>query len=681
MADYFQSDIRASKLAQDEAKGDLKQYNPSEEVKKVTSRVWKRFEVLKSNRNQQFRLFNGLTLNQYVDASVKRMSLFTERPMDDDDWQAKTVMTTTRDKSNAILAHVYTQNIMPDFLDTQRNDPIRPKIVRGMYMASVYAEEKRGDFIQFDSTFSAIEKGTVVVYEGFKVKKAKIKNPVKYDPITGECDYEIKEEILWSDCESEIVDLLGFYPGDVAQTNIQKMPDCAWETFTDVDTFKIEFGHYPNAQFVMAGGDASQQSFFKDYIAKEVGKDKVHVLRYFSKVDDEFHILANGVLLTRPGNPLPWIDKLQDRGLPFWASRFEMLDESFFWGMSLPFKVKGNQDVLDIAYRMIINAAILTGNSPIITDDPEMEEDFSIHPGQIKYHARGSSAQQMDFGPATEAAYRLVQLAARNIDEATVDDATAGQGGNKGVSATQSIIANQEAKKLISLFSVCLEQGVQNRAYLRSSRIMQFYHLPINAKGDYRKMTLPNLPLIGDERSGSVELIFVPSKAALPAQKIEIPTAEGIVEFPMTDELREEIVKEYGFGADEISIVRNPMGQKIYLTPNALKDLNLGIVVKANSIMRPSEVETQAKFRDFETSTIQFYGDIIDRKKLFRKKAQMADQDATEFLTDPNDQSPAQAIQPSNDRHGASGLGDLNSQLMEGAKGAEQAQDFAMGGM
>lgn len=676
--DYFPSDVKAGKL-QDQTT-DQKNYDPSDAEKDVIARVYKRFRYLQQMRNAQFRFFNGMTLTSYVDASVKRMSLFTEQPVDDDDWQAKTVMTTTRDKANAILAHIYVANITPEFEDTQRNDPVRPHIARGMYMAAIDAQEKRGDHIQFDATFSAVEKGTCVTYEGFQVKKAKIKKISKYDPLTGDVDYSMSEEILWSDCESEILDLLDFFPGDLTKTNVQRMPDCAWRTFVDIDTFKIEFGHYKNANFVKVGGDASDMSFFKDYISKEVGKDKVEILRYFSKVDDEFHILANGVLLTKVGNPLPWVDKLEDRGMPFWVNRFEIIDEKFFYGMSLPFKVKGHQDVLDIAYRMMINSAILTGNSPILTDDTEMEEEYNIHPGGIKYHSRGSTAVQMDFGPSTEAAYRLAQFASRNADEATVDDTSAGIGGNKGVSATQSLIASQEAKKLISLFSVCLEQGVQARAYLVTSRILQFYHLPL-AEGKYRKLTLPNLPLIGDERSGTVEIIFVPNKAALPAQKIEVDTPNGMVEMPMTDELKAEIVKEYGIGADEISIERTLTGQKISITPNALKDLTLGITVRPNSVIKPSEESKQAKFRDFETSTIQFYGDIIDRKKLFRKKAQMADQDATEFLTDPNNQQPAQPIQPSNDPNGPSGLGDMNSQMMEGAKGAGQADKFSLNAM
>lgn len=676
--DYFPADHKVGKL--NDNSNSVVNYDPSEERKGVISRVYKRFRYLQQMRNAPFRFFNGMALTSYIDASVKRMSLFTEQPVDDDDWQAKTVMTTTRDKANAILAHIYVSNITPEFEDTQRHDPVRPKIVKGMYMAAINAQEKRGDHIQFEATFSAVEKGTSVTYEGFQVKKAKIKKISKFDPLTGECDYDIREEILWSDCESEVLDLLDFFPGDLTKTNVQRMPDCAWRTFVDIDTFKIEFGHYKDAQFVKVGGDASEVGFFKDYISKEVGKDKVEIIRYFSKVDDEFHILANGVLLTKPGNPLPWVDKLEDRGFPFWVNRFEIIDEKFFYGMSFPFKVKGHQDVLDIAYRMMINSAILTSNSPILTDDPEMEEEYNIHPGGIKYHSRGSTAQQMDFGPSTEAAYRLAQFAGRNADEASVDDVSAGQGGQKGVSATQSLIANQEAKKLISLFSICLEQGIQARAYLVTSRIMQFYPLPLG-EGKYRKMTLPNLPLIGDERSGSVELIFVPNKAALPAQKIDIETEDGLVEMPMTDELRREIVDEYGIGADEISIVKTLTGQKVYITPNALADLTLGITVTPNSVIKPSEESKQAKFRDFETSSIQFYGDIIDRKKLFRKKAKMADQDATEFLTDPNNQQPAQPIAPSNDPNGPSGLGDMNSQMMEGAKGAGQASKFSLTAM
>src|SRR3990167_8139458 len=81
------------------------------------AKVINRYSELQDKRDKTFRYFNDLTLKSYVDASVKRMTLYQEQPSNDEEWQAKTVMGTTRNKTMAILSHVLGQRTNVEFED------------------------------------------------------------------------------------------------------------------------------------------------------------------------------------------------------------------------------------------------------------------------------------------------------------------------------------------------------------------------------------------------------------------------------------------------------------------------------------------------------------------------------------------------------------------------------------
>lgn len=627
------------------------------------AKVIRRYRELQDKRDKVFRYFNDLTLKQYVDASVKRMILYQEQPSNDEDWQAKTVMGTTRNKTLAILSHVLGQRINVEFEDSTTNDPARPKIWKATWEASLDREDMAGRDVDFNISFSAAEKGTAIAYEGYTSRYETRKRVTSFDPKTNETTWNEEEVCTWDDCESILIDLLDFFPGDLTMQNIQDMPDCAWRSYLNLDQFKRDFAGFRNVDKVKAGGDVDTIQYFKEFMIDEIGTDKVMVIRYFNKVEDRFDIVANGIILTPLDNPLPWNHKLNGKGLPFWVMRAEPLDEHFFYGMSWPFKLKGQQDVLDVAYRMIINSVLLGLNMPVITDDPEFPEENFLYPGQVRYVETGKTATPMVMRDVAEGAWRLLATAQRDMDESSVSDVSSGQLSSSRKTATEIMESQKEAKKMIFLFQRNIETAMGDKAALRLENIKQFYGLPIKYEGkvEYRKLRVKNMPLMSGG-IGMMELIFVGSKANLPPTRFQVPPE-------MIDEM-------FGDGASEVSVVKEEATgvEKVYLTPKALQGGSLGIKVIPNSTVKMNEALKIALFDEFEVGALKGYGDLIDRRRLFRRKAMLRGENPEEFLLEPQSNKAVPGMPPGMSGSEA-GMGELGQQLTEGFGGERKSQE------
>lgn len=646
---------------------------PREKVAKIL----KRFLRLQEMRDKPFRFFNNLALNSYVDASIKRFNLYQEQPQYDEDWQAKTVMGTTRNKGIALLSQMMGQRTDVDFFDQSRSDMVRPRLAKALWTGSLDREEELGRDTEFNIALSAMEKGTAVVYEGFTTRSRKIKKIESYNPQTGESTWTEVEIYTYNDAESVLVNLLEFYPGDLAVQNPQDMPDCAWRTFVDIDVFKNDFSGWKDADKVRVGatsGNIGEEEFFRSFTTQDRPMDKVEVIRYFSRVDDEYHILANGILLTELVNPLPWQHKMRGKGLPFWVVRFEPIDEDFFYGMSLPFKLKGQQDVVDVAYRMLINSTLLALNPPILTDDSEFPEENFLFPGQVRYMEAGRTVQPMQMKEPGESAYRLIQMAGRDMDESSISDVASGQLSDSGRrTATEIMESQKSAQRMIFLFLRGIEKGTADKAYLRMSNIIQFYGLPMTPDGkkvEYRKLRVKNMPLLLSPSKGTIEINFVPSKGKLPPTQFEADPAQ--------------VVAMYGVGADEVSVIADPDTglEKVFLTSNALMEMTLGLRVIPNSSVKMNEGLQVALFDDFEKGAMTYYPDLVDRKKLFKRKAEIRNENPEDFLLEPDNLAAAPSPtgldalgMPAFGGGQPGGMGETSSQMLEGFGGGEKSTD------
>lgn len=616
--------IKATVQGTDDAESIFKinDYDPTLEEQELIKRIYSRFRDMEMIRDRQYRYFNNRTLVDVIDDSQKRFNGYIEGRDGADDWGAKTIDPLTRNKVIFVLATLAGQRVDINFFKEDGDDQVRSRIIKAMHEHSYIDENEQ---IQtFFEMLSATVKGTVIGYEGFKAPTQKIKSITKYDVETGEVEFTEKEIKLSSKVYSEIVPLEDFYPGDIRQRDVQKMPDVAWRSIVHIDTFRAEFAKYRTVEFVARGGDVVNDTFFKNFVMAGIDDDKVEVIRYFNKSNDEFHIVANGVLLTPRVSPLPWAHKEKGMGYPFWSTIYEPYDEYWFYGKSLAEKLRSNQDTLDALYRMLLDQTFLSIHKPVLTSAVEEIEDDMLRPGRKIPVSDVNEWKELDISSPNGSQFQMFDIVRQSIEDASASDSATGLRSQGEKTATQASIEQQGAMTLLSMFKTFMEWGAERKAKLRVETQLQFYPLPIgmeDGKVKYRKLRVDNVPLIGSPRTGSIILKFVQDRAELgPVVKLE-------------ESMRKRFEDKYGKTFDHISVIKLNEGlEEVSITPEFLEGFNVGLKVIADSSVKMSEGLKKAMALEFVDRIVTVFPDLVKRELVVRDLIEVYDKNPDEYM-------------------------------------------------
>jgi len=651
-------------------------YNPSDDERAIVARVMERYSEMSAMRDNNFNYFNGRSLTDMIDDATKRFNSWIDGRTGPDDWGAKTVDPMTRNKVIFIIATLAAKRLETEFFKEDDDDKVRAKIIKAFHEHSYNTDNE--EMQTFYEMLSAVVKGTVVGYEGFRAPRINIKEIDTYDPETGAVTYTTKEHRLTPHVFSEIIPLEDFYPGDLRQRDIQKMPDVVWRSVQKLSTFKNEFKKYPNAKHVRAGGELQSDTFYSDVITQGLGDEEVEVIRYFNKINDEFHIIANGILLTPIDSPLVWNHKKKGLGFPFWSTIYEPFDEKFFYGKPLPDKLRSNQDVVDALYRMLLDQTFLSIHKPVLTSAVENIEDELMRPGRKIPVADVSEWKELDISSPDGAQFQMLEIARRAVEEASSDSVAGGRAPTKsGISATAISTAQEGAMTLMSMFQRFMEWGAERKARLRSSNLLQFYPLPIDEKDGkpvYRKIRVDNVPMITYPRTGSIIIKFVPTKTDLPSTP------------QMTDEMKKRFEDRYGKAFDQISVKRlNQSLEEVTITPEFLEDFEVGVRIRANSSVRENKELKKAMELEFIDRVVKMFPDLVKRDKALKDLIDVYEKNADEYMIQsPSEQEMAIYRADQIAQIGAGGEGGRTSSLVEqmtggGRPGQQLTTDRQMG--
>lgn len=459
---------------------------PDEKEREVVSAVFDKFRTTADARNLNFEHFDGLNIIEYIEDSVRRFTTNVDDREGIDDWQARVHDPFTRNKVMAILGKVIQVLPMAEFKARGDEDIRRAQILTNIYE---YSEEV-DDYEEFmvNMLLEAIVKGTAVGYEGHEKKECKIRN------VTGSGDNlkvtEGSKKI--NRLYGEIVRLEDFYPASVGIRKIKSMPFAFWRTTMPYEQFLQDYAVYKRASDVPMY-DASMRSldvkpYFVDYISNDIESGQVEIIRYYNSDVDEYVIIANGVWLNpimvdgeKVISPLPF----QHKELPFWEIRFEAFDSQFFYGKSLPDKLKSFQDVLNVLTNMLLDQSFLTVFKPILTNGFDSIEDDYLRPGRrTPVDTQGlpikEAVQELDMSTPTGWHQFILNYTRGVMEEASVDKVQQGSvaGLPDRLPAQAVRTAAEGVSSVLGLFGRFIKYGISRKATLRAKNIMQFWTEP-----------------------------------------------------------------------------------------------------------------------------------------------------------------------------------------------------------
>ncbi len=607
-------------------------YKPSKKDEETIRRVYDEYEEMRKVRNNKYKYFNDRTLKDYIDDSQLRLSGFvpTRASQKKETWQANVFHPVTRNKFKALLAAValdVPQTKIVAQNDDQERDQSRAEIMKNLVKFS-YDQDNKEEQIFFEA-WEAAEKGTVIVYDGYLKSKTKKKIIKSYDPTTGEIEFEEQEVETDNQCVNFIISLMNLFIKDIQIFDIQKQPSLCWVERTEPKEFEREFGKYPDAdkikETVQLTDKNVSDTFFKEHWQNRQDKDEpVEVVRYYNKGEDEFIIIANGVLLHQS----PLILGKKKKWYPFAKTVLEPFGTDFFYGNSLPNTLMGEQDVINSLYNMALDKtyksmapALLIGNAN--KDDFDLEDQNTTIDTKI-YVQDITQVKEMPIKGIDQSDFKMIEMVSRGLDLSSVDQNQQGIAG-RGVTAREVVIANENAKKLKGILYMFLNSLWIQKMKLRVMNILTYSTQPnvekaIGEKGmNYQTFMIDNTEL-SDGSKGTLGIQMVGSPEKLPAQ-------------PELD-MQEETMKLRSGEKYEL----------IAITNDYLDDWIYDIKIVSDSLYQKESGLTQMKMEEKLRVLASYFPQILmqNLEKLFKDTIIAYEDDPDDYETMPQPVMPEQ---------------------------------------
>jgi hypothetical protein len=649
----------------------------SDKAHSVITSTFQKFRTTQSHRDGAWENFDGLNLIDYINESVRRFITNVDLRSDIEDWQSRVHDPFTRNKTLAVLSKVVQVLPIAEFVGRGDEDFRKGQILTDLYQYS----EDLDDYeeLMINILLEAIIKGTAIAYEGHERKVNAIRN------VTGAGDdLKVTDGVRRVNrLYGTLVPLEDFYPSNVGERNIKMMPYCFWRTVLPYQSFLQNFASYSRASKVQPkvtlGGDVEQRPYYLDYISSDVQDGNVEVLRYYNRDVDEYVMVANGVWLNpimqgeaEVISPLPF----EHKELPFWDIRFELY-VNFFYGKSLPDKLKSLQDVLNVLTNMLLDQSFLTIFPPILTAGFDSIEDDYLRPGRrTPVDTQGLSIKdqymKLDLGVPQGWHEFILQYTRKVMEESSMDQVQSGVAGVGGRTTKAEIdTASAGVTAILGLFGRLIKYGLRRKALLRSKNILQFWtdsNSPVieqvlgeggaaEVKDVFNTFKVENTPLTSGKRGLKIIEMYA-DKSKKPTKK-QLQTRKALTE--TTTNKHVEIV---AIDADYIRDFEF--------------DVKLNINTKSEDSKEMQKMLQLEKVRVY----MSFWPDLVDKTELLAQTAEKMGDDPMKIISKEAIDTELQALtqdQAKMQEQAANQLKDNGKSTLPGNTLPNQALQKAMG--
>lgn len=477
-------------------------YLPTVTMTKTTQIVYRALGEMIDSRNESYPEFHDKTLINYLDDGNKRLNAYTlpneAHDPPKEDWQSNTASTIIRDSMKRTLATFSLEVPEMDlkaYGEDQKMDVDRADTAKWLIVGS-YMQDENPILDNFWESWECASQGTVIKYEGYlktKFKKKKIKS---YDAVTGKIEFTEFEVDVDDKCVSYLMPLTEVYIRNFYLNEIQLQPDLCWVRYYDEDTFKYEFGQYPNYTYVKTSAqvtDAEVDTFYyksKYNWASRSKNNQIEVVRYYKKLTDTYIIVANGVLLLDA--PLLW-EFNGHKVYPFAKSQWEpFVNKNFFYGKSFPDAMASKTDDYEITRNNMLDKqwrsmkpGLLVGR--INTDTFNLEDEFITSTTQIPVEDV-DQVKPVPVEGITQGDVQMLQMIAKEIADsapALPDLLT-----KKNSTAREVVLAEEHIQQMRNVYNEMITDLWRQKYMLRLSNIQLNYPNPrtIEENGKVNKM-------------------------------------------------------------------------------------------------------------------------------------------------------------------------------------------------
>lgn len=566
-----------------------------EEERQIAGRIWREFDRYRVNRNRIFSYFRERNCIEYWNDSDQRFNNYREKPDWKDEWQANISDITTHSKVMAIIAMVVANRLKPEFSPKYTRDffaKFKAQLLQDLYQFTDTVF-RNGDLDDLFTILLAARRGTVIGFDGW----------LKTNNYEG--------------TDAQFVPLEDFYPQYVNKFRIEDQDRVVWRSVVfkdDADKVFKDNPKYINYDKVKSkGGERGMTptdlTFFN--VSDDIADDKVEILRWFSKEENEFHITVQGILITPKNSKLSAIRK--DGELGFWKAVYEPYDYNFFYGRSLPDLMSDNQDAIDFLFNSMFDQNMLAVLKPIFTTGANQLTNGYLQPGKVYTVTDAQNIFQPKLDGPDQVSFAILQELQKRQNFISTDPLNQGISAGPKRTATEIEATTEASKRIMVLFTTLLQDALKLKVRLRTGTNLQF----MLGKKDMKPIVLNSVKLFkGQEGTRIVEIV--------PKDKLATRNQFGF---------SKELALRNAMNEGELSEI-------IQITPEEIKNFEYTIDVKAPPSIEMSKALQRAFNRDFYQIGLA-RPDLFNQKEIARGMARDANQEVERMVLDEGEGEPS----------------------------------------
>lgn len=454
-------------------------YQPEDSVKELFARVMRDYQVAWSLQHRPLNEFDGYSLLQRTKIDQETFGAFVgaEFVPESKKWRWRGRKNTSRNKLIGILAHMLSGMLYPMVRATNEEndeDKMSARVMRIMVESHLREAQYELKFLYM--VLSALVNPASIV----EVKYVEAWQTIKEQLANGQVKIREAIDTFLSGLVLDIVPIDQFLIADLYTPDIQSQPYIIIVDRISWNKAKKIYGQHEDFKYVEPGktkivmsGQTNQILY--DIEWTEADQGYVQVIRALYRDEDLETVWVGGVFMGNKNN-IYNTNPFKHRRLSLienewvsvpiyhWAKTFfEPIDATgrFFYGKSGAFKTYWEDKTQNETHGYLVDGMKLAVFPPMFINGIANVDSEVIAPAAVSSMPIGANATQYLLSSNLPAAMQVLAKQEQDMSESTQDKLMSGQT-QQGITATQSIQAQNQAKIILGPFGIMISRLIED---------------------------------------------------------------------------------------------------------------------------------------------------------------------------------------------------------------------------
>lgn len=465
-------------------------YQPSDIVSELFARCSRDYATAWGLQHRTFDEFDGISLLQRAKVDQETFGAFVgaQYVAKQNKWRWKGRKNTARNKLIGILAHMLSGMLFPMVHaqnEENESDKLTARVMRILVEEHLRKAGYQTKFLYV--VLSALVNPAVLVDVDYLVAYQTIKNKLA----SGEIKVTEAVDTFLSGLNLSVIPIDQLLIADFYTNDIQQQPYLVRIERISWDTARKIYGKHKDFKYVEAGKtrtflSGQEHLTLYDIEWTEADQNMVQVATFYYRDEDLEVAFVGGVFMGNEdniynNNPFKHrrMSLIGDEWMSipvyrFAKSGFEPIDPTgrFFYYKSGAFKEYWDDATQNKMHQLLVDGTYLDVIKPIFISGLAKADSNVISPGATIGMPAGSTVTPFQMGSNLTAAMNAMNLQKEDMSDSTQDKIMNG-GVTPGVTATQSIQAQNQARIFLGVFGVMIADLVTQIGYLTMDCIIQ----------------------------------------------------------------------------------------------------------------------------------------------------------------------------------------------------------------